>query len=122
MCRLFNLLTFFQNSNYLAQSFFHLGVIRKCEWQEGVILEASSSSTSSSSSTLRTHLWMFHYYTIIIFQRCISLKPVLEGMGGRLHLLLSAVERLIQTDYATFVLFWAYYKAFKPINYVIKPN
>ena len=57
-----------------------------------------------------------------MFKCLILLKPVLVGVDSSLHFTLLSMNRLNQTETATFaiLLFWAFYRgSFLPVFYII---
>jgi hypothetical protein len=78
-----------------AQTFIYLGTIRRFSWND---------TTGSMITAVWTHLRMFlnSKFSIFVFKCWILLKPVLGGVDGNLNFPLPSMNRLNQTEPATF--------------------
>jgi hypothetical protein len=124
ICMLHNLWFTFKTSYYLvppivfsfmAHTFFYLRTIRRFSWN-GTKCRFEGYMVTVVWSHLRMFLnSKFHHYTMI---KCwILFKPVLEGVEGNLHFPLPSMNRLNQTERATFSILscWALFRYSKRI-------
>jgi hypothetical protein len=117
LCRLHNLWSPLKIPFYLvppivfsfrAHAFFNLGTICRFSWN-GLACHIEGSMITA----IWTHLRMFSKFKIVLVHvKCwILLKPVLGGVDGNMHLTVPSMNRLNQTEPATFSIlpFWAFF-------------